>query len=88
MDKSIGTTNYRALLALLRSMRTEAGITQDQLAERLGRAQTWVSKTELGERRIDLEELRQWSDALGVDVRDLVAEWLDKLARPSRQRPR
>lgn len=43
----------------------EAGLTQAQLADAVGRPQTWVSKCELGDRRVDIVELEDLAAALG-----------------------
>ena len=77
--RSIHSDDYRALLALLRELRTDAGTSQTEPAKLLGRPQTWVSKVELGERRLDVEELRQLCDALGANLLDVVAQWIDAL---------
>lgn len=58
---ALHTTRYKAFLALLRQAREEAGLTQVQVAEKLGRPQTWVSKCELGERRVDFVELEEFA---------------------------
>ena len=55
--KALHTHRYGAFLARLRQARREAGLTQEEVATRLGRPQTWVSKCELGERRVDFVEL-------------------------------
>jgi transcriptional regulator with XRE-family HTH domain len=60
----------------LRECRTDAGISQTELARLLDRPQTWVSKVELGERRLDVDELRQMCAALDLDLVKLVAKWL------------
>lgn len=62
-SKALQTKRYRAFLARLRQAREEAGLTQEQVATRLGRPQTWVSKCELGERRVDFVELEDWASA-------------------------
>ena len=74
--KSIHSDPYRALLDLVRSLRLDAGLSQTELAGRLGRPQTFISKVELGERRLDLEELRQICNALDQDLLDVVARWM------------
>lgn len=70
---------YRCFRLLLRTVRQEAGLSQTELARRLGRAQSWVSKAESGERRIDAVELVDVLDAVGLSVaefaRRLRAEW-------------
>lgn len=47
--------------------RKEAGITQVELGRRLGQRQTFVSKVELGERRLDVAEFVVVSRAIGAD---------------------
>jgi transcriptional regulator with XRE-family HTH domain len=58
---ALHTKRYRAFLKLLRRAREEAGLTQDEVAKKLGRPQTWVSKCELGERRVDFVELENFA---------------------------
>ena len=79
MGKTIHSDSYRVLLTLLREARAAAGISQTALADLLGRPQTWVSKVELGERRLDVEELRQVCTALNLDLVKLVRRWLKLL---------
>ena len=52
-------TRYRAFLRKLRDARLQAGLTQVQVATKLGRPQSFVSKCESGERRIDVIELEE-----------------------------
>ncbi|HEY7768573.1 helix-turn-helix domain-containing protein [Longimicrobium sp.] len=66
-----------ALLNLLRQMRLESGLRQEELADRLGRPQSFVSKYETGERRLDVLELRAICEACGVPL----AEFSDHLER-------
>ena len=79
MPKSVFTDAYRELLALLIETRKSAGITQVDLAERLGRPQPFVSYLERGERRIDVIEFCAISKALGADPLTLFAKLLDRL---------
>jgi transcriptional regulator with XRE-family HTH domain len=58
---------YRAFRLALRSARREAGLTQAQLAKRLRRPQSFVSKYEQGERRLDVVEFVDVAAALGMD---------------------
>lgn len=73
MDKAIGSAEHRRLCALLRTYRERAGLTQVELAERLGVPQSFVSKYENGERRLDLIELRQVCGAIGVKLAAVIA---------------
>jgi transcriptional regulator with XRE-family HTH domain len=70
--KSIYTAEQEKLQLLLREVRDEAGLTQALLARRLDRPQSFVSKYESGERRLDLVELRQICQALGITLAKLV----------------
>lgn len=51
------TPAYKTFLKALRKARKDAGLTQVELAKKLGRNQSWVSKKESGERRMDPVEL-------------------------------
>ncbi|MFL6164290.1 MAG: helix-turn-helix domain-containing protein [Jatrophihabitantaceae bacterium] len=73
MDKAIHSGAQRVLSGLLRSYREQAGLRQADVAERLELPQSFVSKYESGERRLDLIELRQVCQALGVSLGEFVA---------------
>jgi transcriptional regulator with XRE-family HTH domain len=73
---TIHSEEYRALLSLLREARLKTGLSQAQLATRLGRPQSYISKVEIGERRIDVEEVRQICTALDLDMVKVVRTWL------------
>lgn len=60
------------LCALLRRLRIDGDLRQSDVAERLGVNQTFVSKYERGERRLDLVELRHVCEALGTDLERFV----------------
>lgn len=60
------------LQAVLRQLRQEAGLRQVDLAGRLGEPQSFVSKYESGERRLDVLELRQICAATGVTLATVV----------------
>ena len=59
---------------LLISRRAAVGLSQEEVARRLRRPQSFVSKSENGERRLDIIELIEVAEAIGFDVRDLVTE--------------
>jgi len=58
--------------SLLKQIRLDTGLTQADLADRLGQPQSFVSKFESGERRIDVLELRQICVAMGIGLVDFV----------------
>lgn len=68
MQKSISSKEYRIFLAHLRAAREAVGMSQVELAVRLKDTQTFVSKCERGERRIDLIEFLHWCTALGISA--------------------
>lgn len=74
MHKTIYSQQYQALLVELRRARTEAGMTQRQLADKLGASQDEISKCETGVRRLDVVELKLWLDALGVPLTAFLAQ--------------
>lgn len=74
MEKSIHSAHYNTALSLLRELRQSVGLRQTDLAVRLGRPQSFVSKVESGERRIDITELRDICLALGIGLEQFVAE--------------
>jgi len=85
MPKSLHTPGYRLFCRLLREARTEAEISQTELARRLGVGQDFVSKCERGVRRLDAVELREWCFALGVPFAAFVSE-LDRALPKLKQR--
>lgn len=75
MEKSTFTREYEILRTLIREYREAAGLTQVELAERIGETQSYVSKVERGERRLDLVQLRLFCEAFGVSIRDFVCRF-------------
>lgn len=75
MEKSIYTPDHQRLCQHLRQLREAQGLTQSDLAEKLEVNQTFVSKYERGERRLDLLELRQVCEALDTPLTELVADF-------------
>jgi transcriptional regulator with XRE-family HTH domain len=74
MTKSLFTPAYQRLRDWLVDARHARRLTQVQLADALGRPQSFVSKYERGERRLDFVEVLEIAAALDADVSDLVAE--------------
>ena len=71
----------RAIGKGLRDKRTKLNLTQEQLAERLGKIQSYVSKTEQGERSLHVAEVFSYADALELQWEDLMLDvkvWIGK----------
>lgn len=86
MEKSISSAEYAVFLGLLRAARQRAGLTQVEMAERLGEAQTFVSKCERGERRLDAIELRAFCRAMNLPLEQFARELeqaLSEAAKPT-----
>lgn len=81
MAQSTHHRRYQTLLRLLKSWRASAGLTQIQVGERLGNTQTFVSKVERGERRLDVVEFTEWCEALGMAPDEALQEFLAARAR-------
>lgn len=64
------------LAALLKDGRIAVGISQVQMAEKLGKPQSYVSKYESGERKLDFVEVVDVCIALSVDPHQLMADYL------------
>lgn len=71
------TTEHEFLLVLLRELREKLGVSQVELAERLGVTQQYISRVEAGQRRLDVLEFYRWCGGLGADSRDVFEEFCD-----------
>ncbi len=67
VDKSLRSAKHRVLIDALVRARGQAGLTQQQLAAKLGKSQSFVAKYETGERRLDVIEFLAIVAALGAD---------------------
>ena len=65
------------LSSLLRQIRLDSGLTQLQLAEKIGVTQSYVSKYENGEQRLDLIELEAVCKATGISLTRFVERYLE-----------
>jgi len=71
MTKSVFSDRYRVFLRHIVEARHAAKLTQVELAARLGKPQSYVSKAENGEWRLDFVEFVELARAIGVDELDL-----------------
>ena len=65
MTSPTRSPRYQQFLNCLRTARLEAVLTQEQVGRRLKRPQSYVSKCESGERRVDVVELEQFAELYG-----------------------
>lgn len=86
MAKSIYSHRSRALAALLKRKRLEAGVTQEELAERIGRHQPYIHDVEAGQRQLKVPQIDEIADALGTTTYALIGE-LDEIAPPDAEGP-
>lgn len=68
MKKSIHTKERAGFVRRLKQARLEAGLTQTEVAEKLGSSQSWVSKIELGELRVEAIWLNRLAKLYGKKV--------------------
>jgi transcriptional regulator with XRE-family HTH domain len=85
MDKSIYSERYAVFLKLLRLVREGQEVTQSTLAAKLKEPQSFVSKCESGQRRLDIVELMDWCDGVGVSFIDFVRQLEIDLAAPNQK---
>lgn len=81
MEKSVFTREYAAFLAVLRDARKAAKVTQVGLAARLGQTQSFVSKCERGETRLDIVQLRSICRVLGTSLPAFVQNFEARLTK-------
>ena len=74
VTQSVFTEKYNRFRLLMIEARKSANLTQSELAKRLSRPQSFVSKYERGERRLDVIEFLQVTKALGMDAANLIKE--------------
>ncbi len=79
MEKSVSRDENLIFLKLLKQCRVEAGLTQDDFAKALDRPQSFVSDVERGLRRLDLIQLRDICQVLGISLSSFVQRFEDEL---------
>ena len=81
MPKTIFSGSNKVVVDALRAARIQAGLTQAELAARIGRDQSHISLIEGSQRRLDLVEFAQVARALGRDPAELYSLIAQNLAQ-------
>ena len=79
LRKMIHTNQQKILQSLLRKLRLERGLRQQDLGRKLGGPQSFVSKYEAGERRLDFLELREICVVLEISLAEFVNRFEEEL---------
>lgn len=87
MPKPIHRAEYEVVRGLIRQFRVGAGVKQAELSESLGKPQPYVSAIETGHRRVDLVEIRDICNALGIALPDFI-DAFERLLRSPTRKPR
>lgn len=74
MKKALYERNYAAFTDLLKEERKKAGLTQAKLAKKLRRPQSYVSKYERGDRRLDVIEFLEIARAVGFNPGEILSK--------------
>lgn len=80
MKKRVYLAQRDLMTALLREVRVEAGLTQVELAARIEKDQAYVSRYESGQRRLDVLEVREICQAIGITLQDFIKR-LEKILK-------
>lgn len=78
MVKSLHSRQYTIFRELLTQAREDVGMTQVQVATKLGKPQSYVSKYESGDRRLDITEFVQIADLLSLDISSFLDQYRAK----------
>ncbi|WP_095113784.1 helix-turn-helix domain-containing protein [Pseudomonas sp. Irchel 3H7] len=80
MSKTIYRREYDVLLTLIEKHRKDSGLTQVACSTALGRPQSFMSDVETGSRRLDIVQLRDLCNVLGIEFQVLIAEFETSLS--------
>jgi len=68
MSNNIYLEDHKKLIGKLKRARLELGLTQSEVAEKLNKPQSYISKSENGDRRIDITELKKMAILYKKDI--------------------
>ena len=61
MSKSVYSKDYKDIIERLKTARIDVGLSQQDVADKLGKPQSYISKIESGERRLDVAEMKKFA---------------------------
>lgn len=88
MPSSLHSHHYQIFRKLLVAARAHSGLTQVQIADQLGKPQSFISKYERGERRLDFTEFIELADVLGIEVADFIDNYRSATTQTTIQKSR
>ena len=68
MSKSVHSEDYQQVIKRLKEVRLEVGLSQQDVADKLDKPQSFISKIESGERRLDVAEIKKFASIYKKDV--------------------
>lgn len=68
MNKSVHSEDYRQVIKRLKEARIDTGLSQQDVADKLGKPQSYISKIESGERRLDVAEMKKFASIYKKNV--------------------
>ena len=68
MSKSVYSKDYKEIIERLKKARVEADLSQQEVASKLGKPQSYISKIESGERRLDVAEMKKFGEIYKKDM--------------------
>lgn len=68
MSKSVYSKDYKEIIEHLKTARVEAGFSQQEVADKLNKPQSFISKIESGERRLDVGEIKRFATIYKKDI--------------------
>jgi transcriptional regulator with XRE-family HTH domain len=81
MPKSMFSDAYRAMLDVIIAVRREKGLTQEAVASKIGKPQSFIAKIEGGERRLDVIELVAIAGAMDIEPTKLFEAVMSRLPK-------
>jgi len=68
MNKTIYSQDHKHLVRRLKKARIQAGLGQKKAGDKIGKSQSYISKIESGQRRVDVVQLKIFAKAYGTNI--------------------